>query len=156
MRTLLIPTLLALLASPAAAQAPSAETSSDPSASRSSSSSNRITYHGRERQLDVAVPRLPVEVKLDGSLDEPQWQQAAMLTGFSQYSPVDRLAAEDSTEVYVMYADHAIYFGIRAFEPHGAPQARLSDRDKIGADDHVMLIIDTFNDKRRAMVFGVN
>ena len=94
MRTLLIPTLLAVLAAPAAAQAPSTEASADPTAPRSSSST-RTTYHGRSRQLDVAVPRLPVDLKIDGSLDEPQWAEAAMLTGFSQYSPVDRLAAED-------------------------------------------------------------
>ncbi len=143
MKRLLIPSLLAVMAAPASAQmaAPS-----EPPA----------TYHGRQRQLDVAVPKRDVDVKIDGNLTEADWAQAALLTGFSQYTPVDRLAAEDSTEVLVMYDDHAIYFGIRAYEPHGTPQARLSDRDKIGGDDHVVLILDTFNDRRRAMVFGSN
>lgn len=145
MKSFLVPTLALLLVVPVTAQTgPSVPTAP------------RATYHGRQNQLDVSVPRLAVDVKIDGRLTEEDWAEAALLTGFSQFSPVDRLAAEDSTEVLVMYDDHAIYFGVRAFEPHGTPHARLSDRDKIGGDDNVTFIIDTFNDRRRAMTFGVN
>jgi hypothetical protein len=79
------------------------------------------TYNGRLHQLDVTIPKLAAEILVDGILDEAAWRQAALLTGFSQYSPVDRQPAADSTEVLVMYSDHAIYFGIRAFEPMAAP-----------------------------------
>src|SRR5207244_2361682 len=47
------------------------------------------------------------------------WQRAARLIGFSQYRPVDGRPAEDSTEVLVWYAPDAIWFGVRAYEPHG-------------------------------------
>jgi len=114
------------------------------------------TYHGRSRQLDVHVPRASEAPVIDGRLDEAVWGSASVLTGFSQYSPVDRLAADDSTEILVIYSDHAIYFGIRAFEPHGAVTASLTDRDRIGSNDHVELFLDTFNDRRRALVFGVS
>src|SRR5690606_7011832 len=49
-----------------------------------------------------------------------------------------------------------MHFGIRAFAPTGATNARLSDRDKIAADDYVEIILSTFNDGRQAFVFGVN
>lgn len=114
------------------------------------------TYNGRAGQLNVRVPKIPSDFKVDGRLDDVAWQSAAMLTGFSQYQPVDGKAADDSTEVMVVYSDHAIYFGIRAFEPHGNVVATLSDRDKIGNNDHVQLILDTFNDRRRALFFSVN
>jgi hypothetical protein len=114
------------------------------------------TYHGRLRQLDVRVPKHAAEINIDGSIDEAAWADAALLTGFSQYAPVDGLAAEDSTEVLVMYSDHAIYFAIRAFETHGEPIATLADRDRIGGDDHIMILLDTFNDRRRAFMFAVN
>jgi hypothetical protein len=115
------------------------------------------TYHGRERALGVEPPRVADgDARVDGVLDEPVWQQAAVLTGFSQYRPVDGRPAEDSTEVLVWYAPDAIYFGIRAFEPHGTVRAKLSDRDKIDNDDYVQLLLDTFNDRRRAFVIGVN
>jgi hypothetical protein len=58
--------------------------------------------NGRQRQLAVRPPRLDeVGLKMDGALDEPQWQQAATLTGFSQFAPRDGIPAEDSTEVKV-------------------------------------------------------
>lgn len=116
----------------------------------------RNVYHGRERQISVHLPRLEAEIEVDGSFDEAAWSHAALLTGFSQYEPVDRLPAEDSTEVMVLYTEHAIYFGIRAFEPHGSVIATLADRDRISGDDHVQILLDTFDDRRRALIFLIN
>jgi len=114
------------------------------------------TYHGRHGQVHVQVPKIEEGPGIDGTLDEDAWRGAAMLTGFSQYQPVDRLPAEDSTEILVTYTDHAIYFGVRAFEPHGPPVASLADRDKLDANDHIQLILDTFDDRRRALLFSIN
>src|SRR6266566_3795337 len=89
----------------------------------------QAVYDGRLRQLDVRVPRIEATVHIDGVLDEDVWRQAALLTGFSQYRPVDSRPAEDSTQVLVFYASDAIYFGIRAFEKHGTVvRATLADR----------------------------
>src|SRR5437660_5094939 len=112
-------------------------------------------YSGLAHRLEVRVPRLDATAVIDGTLDEPAWRQAAMLTGFSQYEPADGRPAADSTEVLVWYSETAIYFGVRAFEAHGAVHASLADRDRIGADDYVQLLIDTFDDRRHALVFGV-
>jgi len=113
--------------------------------------------NGRQRQLAVRPPRLDeVELRMDGSLDEPQWKQAVTLTGFSQFAPRDGIPAEDSTEVLVWYSPTAMHFGIRAFEPHQSVRAALGDRDKIFSDDRVELLIGTFNDGRQAIVLGVN
>lgn len=113
-------------------------------------------FHGRLSQLEVQAPRREAQISVDGVLDEPVWQEAARLTGFSQYRPVDGRPAEDSTEVLVWYSPHAIHFGIRAFEPHAPPNAPLADRDKIDAGDHVQILLDTFDDGRRAFLLGVN
>jgi len=105
----------------------------------------------------VAIPRLEAEVSIDGVLDEPAWQQAARLTGFHQYEPVDSRLAEQQTEVLVWYAPDAIHFGIRAFDDQpGSVRATQADRDNIGSDDHVVIYLDTFNDRRRAFFFAVN
>jgi hypothetical protein len=114
-------------------------------------------YNGRANQLRVKPARLEeVGIDLDGRLDEPQWARAALLTGFSQFAPSDGAAAEDSTQVLVWYSPTAIHFGIRAFESHGSPRATLADRDRISADDHVQILLGTFNDGRQATVFAVN
>jgi hypothetical protein len=114
-------------------------------------------YDARARQLDVHLPRVEAAVTIDGALDEAVWSRAARLIGFSQYRPVDSRPAEDSTEVLVWYAPDAIYFGIRAYEAHGSVvRATLADRDNIDADDNVQILLDTFNDRRRALLFAVN
>jgi len=113
-------------------------------------------YSGRDRQLDVRVPRAETAVEVDGRLDEPVWQEAAVLTGFSRYAPTDGVPAQDSTQVLVWYSPTAIHFGVRAFSSHGPVNATLADRDRITGDDYVQIFLGTFNDGRQATVFGVN
>lgn len=113
-------------------------------------------YHGRRGQTAVTPPRVEAAVTVDGVLDEPVWSRAALLTGFSQFAPKDGIAAADSTEVLVWYSPTAVHFGVRAFELHGDVRTTLAERDKIGSDDYVQLLLDTFKDGRQAMVFMVN
>ena len=113
-------------------------------------------YNGRAGQITVAPPRIEADVTIDARLDEPQWRQAALLTGFSLYQPADQRPAPDSTDVLVWYSPTAIYFGIRAFEPHGTVTATLADRDRISSDDNVEIHLDTFDERNRALVFIVN
>src|SRR5438876_9523083 len=114
-------------------------------------------YSGLAKQLDVHIPRFEAAAKIDGVLDEPVWSRAATLTGFSQYRPVAGRPAEDSTAVLVWYAPDAIWFGVRAYEPHGkVVRATLANRDNIDADDNIQILLDTYNDHRRALLFAVN
>ena len=54
------------------------------------------------------------------------------------------------------YSQNAIYFGIRAYQDSNTVRATLADRDKISGDDYVEILLDTYNDRRQAYVFGVN
>ena len=123
-----------------------------------STSAQGPVYDGRLRHIQVHLPRIEnAAVRLDGVLDEPVWRQAALLKGFTQYRPVDSRPAADSTEVFAFYAPDAMYFGIRAYEAHGnVVRATLADRDNIATDDNVQILLDTFNDRRRALLFAVN
>ncbi len=114
------------------------------------------TFHARNGQTEARAPRIDTTITIDGNLDKPVWRRAALLTGFSQYSPSDGRPSPDSTDVLVWYSSTAIYFGIRAFEPHGIVRATLADRDKISNDDNVELQLDTFREGRKAIVFIVN
>ena len=113
-------------------------------------------FDGRANQLDVAIPRIEDGVEVDGALDEPVWQRAARLSGFSQYAPVDNRPAEQRTEVLVWYSPTAIHFGIRGYAAPGSVRATLAQRDRIESDDAVELYLGTFNDRRQALLFGVN
>lgn len=113
-------------------------------------------HSGRDGQLDVTPPRIEAAITLDGVLDEPVWASAARLHGFSQFYPTDGVPAQDSTDVLVWYSPTALHIGIRAYEAHGEAQATLADRDRIGADDWIEILLGTFNDGRTATMFGVN
>lgn len=104
----------------------------------------------------VEVPLRGAVLRVDGVLDEPVWAEAAVLRGFHQYSPQDGVPARDSTVVLLWYGPDAIHFGIRAFADPGTVRATLAERDRIDGDDQVLIHLDTFNDARRAWVFGVN
>ncbi len=105
----------------------------------------------------VAVPRVEADLAVDGVLDEPAWGQAARLTGFHQYQPVDGRPAEEETEVLVFYTHTAICFGIIARDRDAAAiRATVADRDNIDSDDNVTIHLDTFHDRRRSFFFAVN
>jgi len=105
----------------------------------------------------VPIPRVTeAQVVVDGRLDEPVWRRAAVLRGFSQYLPTDNRPSDDSTTVLVWYSPTAIYFGIRAWQDSAGVRATLADRDRIFGDDYVEILLDTFNDQRRAFLFAAN
>ncbi|MFN8653991.1 MAG: DUF5916 domain-containing protein [Gemmatimonadales bacterium] len=113
-------------------------------------------HDGRQGQLVIDIPRIDAVTANDGVLDEPAWTDAARLTGFSHFQPIEGVPAADSTEVLVWYSAKAIHFGIRAREPHGEVHAVLADRDRIFSDDVVQILLGTDNDSRQAFVFAVN
>lgn len=120
------------------------------------SPSDPVAHSGRRGEVVVQPPRLTGMVKVDGVLDEPVWKQAALLTGFSQFTPVDGMPASDSTEVLVWYSATALHIGVRAFDASGAVHATLATRDRIFSDDNIQMYLSTFNDGRQAMFFATN
>jgi hypothetical protein len=150
---LLIVAALCCLPGLAAAQGPALPPDA---ATAAATTATTNVFSGVERQLDVEPPRVEADAVVDGVLDEPAWQSAVRLTGFSRYLPVDGGAADRATDVLVWYSPTAIYFGIRAEGGADGIQATMADRDRIDAEDHVQIFLSTFGDGRQAFVFGVN
>ena len=115
-----------------------------------------LVFNGRLGQIQVRAPRIDASPTIDGVLDEPAWREAAVLTGFSEYAPVDQRPSPDSTEILVWYSRDAIYFGVKAFEPHSAVRATLAERDNVSSDDNTEILLDTYHERNRAYVFDVN
>ena len=72
------------------------------------------TAGGQEPRPSVSIPRIDAQIVVDGVLDEPAWEKAALLDGFHQYQPVDGRPARERTEVRVWYAPDALMVGTLA------------------------------------------
>ena len=145
----MIPVLFAILQL-SAAPAPADTVSSRPAA---------LEYDGSAGEIQIVTPRfLNPDVRVDGRIDESIWDAAAVLTGFTQYDPSEGVPASQPTEVRVFVTDDAIYLAIKAFDsdPDGI-RATMTERDQVTrSNDYVRVILDTFNDQRRAYAFSVN
>lgn len=115
-------------------------------------------YDGAAGQTTITTPLLAQTAEIDGRLDDDVWSQAALLLNFSQYDPVEGVAASQRTEAMVFLTDDALYVGIRAFDDEpGGVRASITERDEVvRKDDYIRVVLDTFNDERRGFVFVVN
>src|SRR6266566_1235960 len=87
---------------------------------------------------------------IDGKLDDDVWKSANVFKDFYQWRPSDSSPASARTEVFAGYDSHFIYFAFHAYDEPGKVRASVAKRDSIFDDDTVGLLLDTFNDKRRA------
>jgi hypothetical protein len=106
----------------------------------------------------AAVRVNPAAPLIDGRLDDPAWQQAAVATGFTQRRPTPGAPASQRTEVRVLYDDQAVYVGMRLYDddPSGIA-SQLARRDASGIySDWAHVLIDSYRDRRTAFRFSVN
>jgi hypothetical protein len=73
-----------------------------------------------------------------------------------QTKPGDNAPPPRATEVLLAYDAQALYIGIRAADDPAKVRATVARRDDVLDDDHVVLYLDTFDDRRRAYVLIFN
>ncbi|MGC8917450.1 MAG: DUF5916 domain-containing protein [Thermoanaerobaculum sp.] len=105
----------------------------------------------------LTVPEVVGEFRIDGVLDEPQWQKALSIELPFEVEPGNNTPAPVRTLCLVLSTPHALLVAFRAYDPNPKDiRAHFADRDRLFRDDFVGFMLDTFNDKRRAYEFIVN
>src|SRR5436190_221054 len=103
------------------------------------------------------VQRLTGEIRVDGRLDESTYSAPPTFELAYETRPAENKEAPVRTEVWITYDAGNLYAGFRAHDPHpGEIRARYSDRDNAFGDDFIGIVLDTFNDQRRAFEFFAN
>ena len=103
------------------------------------------------------VDRTAESIRVDGVLDDGPWSGAPAFELTYETRPAENEKAPVRTEVWITYDDANLYAAFRAHDPDPAQiRARYSDRDTAWTDDFVGLVLDTFDDQRRAFEFFVN
>jgi hypothetical protein len=88
-------------------------------------------------------------------LNEEAWLKASPIADFTQKEPVEGSAPADTMEVRFLYDSRALYVGARMLTSAAPIQSPLGRRDSGDQAEHIHVWLDTFLDRRSAVMFGV-
>ncbi len=111
---------------------------------------------GTPRATTATATEVAEAPTIDGRLDEAAWQQAPVMTGFTQREPMDGEPASERTEVRVVFDADALYVGVWAFDSQPediTPGERIRDFE-VTESDAVVFVLDTYNDDQNGFIFG--
>lgn len=112
----------------------------------------------RRLGLRVAVPRTQRPPRIDGVVEEGEWDQAAVIDDFTQVDPDEGAAPTERTEVRLLYDADNLYVLFRCFDsdPQGILARELQRDADLAGSDRVSFVIDTFHDGRNGFFFETN
>ncbi|MBI4263130.1 MAG: carbohydrate binding family 9 domain-containing protein [Acidobacteria bacterium] len=103
------------------------------------------------------IPATTASVTLDGAVTESLWEDALTLELRYEVRPGENIPPPVRTEMLLAHDDRNLYVAFRCYDDDPAAiRARFSDRDTMWNDDFVGVVLDTFNDERRAYEFFAN
>ena len=103
----------------------------------------------------MSAQRISEEVRVDGVLDEPAWQNVEPIQELYQIQPDEGDPVTEPSEVRIMYDDKKLYFGFIFYDEMDKIVANDMRRDSPGlrSNDYGFLLLDTYNDRRNAVFF---
>ncbi len=102
------------------------------------------------------IPKVETPPTIDGVLNDPIWQNAALFGDFVQTQPGDNVAPKHETEFLMAYDAKNLYLAFKVKQDRSTIRATVARRDNIWNDDYIIMYMDTFNDKRQAYALGWN
>lgn len=115
------------------------------------------TIASAQAAADFDIPRVNDAPRIDGQIDAGEWSQAIRIPVNIETNPNDNVPAEVETEALLMENGEVLYVAFIAHDPDPSQiRAFYWDRDALFNDDWVAIVLDTFNDERRAFEFFVN
>lgn len=112
-----------------------------------------------QHRATIRAVRISTPIKIDGRLDEPVYTTTTAAGGWIQQTPDPGEPATEPTDFWILFDDDNLYISMMLHETH--PERRVGserrrDAASLNNDDNVMLVIDTFYDRRNAFNFQVN
>ncbi|MBL7723639.1 MAG: carbohydrate binding family 9 domain-containing protein [Chitinophagaceae bacterium] len=103
--------------------------------------------------------RIENSIKIDGKLDEPEWQLAKPIPDFIQIDPKQGELAKKRTVVRVLYNKNFLYVSAICYDTVGHNKYRVLNfkRDySSGNTDFFAFAVDGYNDERNSVMFSTN
>jgi hypothetical protein len=110
-------------------------------------------------QVTIRAVRLASPLTLDGRLDEAVYRDVPAISDFIQNDPREGEPATEKTEVWVLFDNSTLYLVARCWESQ--PERMVvnemrRDNTTIVQNDGIAFGLDTFHDRRNAVVFELN
>jgi uncharacterized protein DUF5916/cellulose/xylan binding protein with CBM9 domain len=113
----------------------------------------------KNSQFQFHIQKTTKPVAIDGSDEEPAWQEAETATNFFMVLPMDTSRALVRTDIKMTYDDRNIYIIAICWLPKkGQPYMVESLRRDFtfGRNDNFIFFLDTYNDLTNGYTFGAN
>jgi len=121
------------------------------------STAQRGNFLAEGSPLQIPVKKSKEAIKLDGELNESIWKNAELLTDFTQNFPTDSLLACGNTEIFFTYDDDNFYIAAKCYTSGSDFTVQSLKRDYgFRGSDNISFMLDTYNDKTNAFLFGMN
>lgn len=107
----------------------------------------------------VSAVRNLSNIKIDGKLDEKDWQSASSAIEFSEnYPDYGNPEPELQKTIFkVLYDDNGIYFGARMFDNKpDSIYSQLTNRDEEGVADLITVRLNPYNDAQQEFIFTLS
>ena len=117
-----------------------------------------VSLSSRADSFDATrIPHISGDVRVDANIDEAVWQQTTEVELPFEISPGDNISPPVATKAKIGYDNANLYIAFVAKDPRpNEIKAHLLDRDSAYSDDYVGVMLDTFDDQRRAYEFFVS
>lgn len=108
--------------------------------------------------INLGVPKLPSEIRLDGIISEAEWQGAAAVDSFFELSPNENIPADVATVVLMGHDGRNFYLGFKCFDPDISKlRTSLRRRDNPSeSEDIVRVVLDPLNSRNGGLMLMVN
>jgi hypothetical protein len=94
--------------------------------------------------------------KIDGILDDLEWQRVEPIAAFTQKAPFGGRAPTEKTTLRLLYDDDSVYVAFDCEQLHSSVVALLARRDRPTESDSVSIALDSRSEGRSAFEFSVS
>jgi hypothetical protein len=115
-----------------------------------------IDFVAVQRSKVYSATRASGRIVIDGIVDEPTWERAAVGTDFYQTDPQSGVPATERTEFRVLYDEDQIYLSVVAHQSDPTIISELKREFAATDGDVIIVFFDTFDDDRNGFAFATN
>lgn len=118
-------------------------------------SAQQIDVSKYKEHYKLGIKKTAQPIKIDGELDEADWQQAQAANDFWLKFPTDDTKAKHKTEARVLYDEKFLYIGFTVADSMPLIGQSLKRDSRIRENDGVGVMLDPFGQKTSGFYFSV-